>query len=423
MCFKNLIDTVQTLPTTLTAVAHPCDEASLAGAAAAAQAGIITPILVGPHSKITATAEAAGIDISGYEIVDADYSHAAATVAVALVREGRAAMLMKGSLSIDELLAAVVKRDTGLRTERRLSHCFIMDIPSHSNVLIVTDAAINIFPTLEEKVDITQNAIDLAHALDISQPKVAILSATEKVNPKLQTSIEAAALCKMADRGQIRGGLLDGPLALDNAISPEAARIRGIQSSVAGQADILIVPDLEAGNMLAESMSFMMDADSAGIVLGARVPITLTSRADSMESRLASCAVAVMEKGIQIGLEAEGEIPGGLGVRRHAKEIYDQIRGETWGGDLFELADHINGYALAVMEVNATLGQVVTAPTMGASGIVPAVLQAYKKYGENVTDDLICDFLLTSGGCAIPVKINASFSGAGSNGRFCMASP
>ena len=294
MLFKNLIDTVQTLPTTPTAVAHPCDEASLAGAAAAAQAGIIAPILVGPHSKITATAEAAGIDISGYEIVDADYSHAAATVAVALVREGRAAMLMKGSLSSDELLAAVVKRDTGLRTERRLSHCFIMDIPSHSNVLIVTDAAINIFPTLEDKVDITQNAIDLAHALDIALPKVAILSATEKVNPKLQTSIEAAALCKMADRGQIRGGLLDGPLALDNAISPEAARIKGIQSSVAGQADILIVPDLEAGNMLAKSMSFMMDADSAGIVLGARVPITLTSRADSMESRLASCAVAVM---------------------------------------------------------------------------------------------------------------------------------
>jgi phosphate acetyltransferase len=256
--------------------------------------GIITPILVGPRQKIQAAADAAKLDITAYEIVDAEHSHDAAAKAVALVREGRAEMLMKGSLSTDELLGAVVKRDGGLRTERRLSHCFIMDVPNHSNVLIITDAAINIFPTLAEKVDIVQNAIDLAHALRIAQPKVAILSAMEKVSPGLQSTVEAAALCKMADRGQITGGLLDGPLALDNAISPEAAKIKNIAGPVAGQADILVVPDLEAGNMLAKSLTFLMDADSAGVVLGARVPITLTSRADSVQSRLASCAVAAL---------------------------------------------------------------------------------------------------------------------------------
>lgn len=290
--YQRLISAVQALPASPTAVVHPCDEASLSGAVDAAKLGIIAPILVGPRHKILSVAAAAKIAIDEYEIIDVEHSHAAAEKAVALAREGRAEMLMKGSLSSDELLAAVVKRETGLRTARRISHCFIMDVPNHRNILIITDAAINIFPTLEDKVDIVQNAIDLAHALKIESPKVAILSAMEKVNPKLQSTVEAAALCKMADRGQISGGVLDGPLALDNAISPEAARIKNIAGPVAGHADILVVPDLEAGNMLAKSLSFLMDADSAGIVLGARVPITLTSRADSVQSRLASCAVA-----------------------------------------------------------------------------------------------------------------------------------
>jgi phosphate acetyltransferase len=241
-----------------------------------------------------AVAEAAGLDIAHYEIVDAAHSHDAADKAVALVREGRAEVLMKGSLHTDELLGAVVHRETGLRTARRLSHCFIFDVPGHDRVLVITDAAINISPTLEEKVDIVQNAIDLAHAMGIAEPRVAILSAMETVSPKLPSTIEAAALCKMADRGQITGGLLEGPLALDNAISPEAARIKGIGGPVAGQADILVVPDLEAGNMLAKSLGFLAGADSAGIVLGARVPIVLTSRADSVHSRLASCAVAAL---------------------------------------------------------------------------------------------------------------------------------
>ncbi len=292
--YQRLIETVKALPATPTAVAHPCNESALVGAVDAAKMGIIAPILVGPRKKILAAAEAAKLDISAYEIVDAEHSHDSAAKAVALVREGRAEMLMKGSLSTDELLGAVVQRDGGLRTERRLSHCFIMDVPNHPNVLIITDAAINIFPTLAEKVDIVQNAIDLAHALRIEQPKVAILSAMEKVNPSLQSTVEAAALCKMADRGQITGALLDGPLALDNAISPEAARIKNITGPVAGNADILVVPDLEAGNMLAKSLAFLVGADSAGIVLGARVPITLTSRADSVQSRLASCAVAAL---------------------------------------------------------------------------------------------------------------------------------
>jgi phosphotransacetylase len=292
--YARLIEAVAGLPPAPTAVAHPCDATSLSGAIDAARMGVIAPILVGPRARIEATAKAAGIDLSPYEIVDAAHSHDAAAKAVALVREGRAETLMKGSLSTDELLGAVVARDTGLRTERRLSHCFIMDVPGYSHPLIITDAAINIFPTLEDKVDIVQNAIDLAHALGNPEPKVAILSAMEKVNPKLQSTIEAAALCKMADRGQITGGLLDGPLALDNAISPEAAKVKGITGPVAGRADILVVPDLEAGNMLAKSLGFLMNADSAGVVLGARVPITLTSRADSVQSRLASCAVSVL---------------------------------------------------------------------------------------------------------------------------------
>jgi phosphate acetyltransferase len=279
---------------TPTAVAHPCDETSLRGAIEAADLGLLTPILVGPRAKIQAVAKQSGVDISRYELVDSPHSQAAADAAVRLVREGKAEMLMKGSLHTDELMGAVVARDTGLRTARRISHCFVMDVPTLEQAIIITDAAVNIFPTLEDKVHITQNAIDLAHALGKPQPKVAILSAMETVNPKVQSTIEAAALCKMADRGQITGAILDGPLALDNAINLNAAKIKKIESPVAGRADILIVPDLEAGNMLAKSLSFLADADAAGIVLGARVPIILTSRADSVMTRLASCAVAAL---------------------------------------------------------------------------------------------------------------------------------
>jgi phosphate acetyltransferase len=275
-----------------TAVAHPCDESSLTGAVDAAAQHLIKPILVGPVARIKAIAEKAKLDISKFELVDTPHSVASATEAVRVVREGRAECLMKGSLHTDEIMSAVVARDTGLRTARRISHCFIMDVPTHADVLIISDAAVNIAPTLEDKVHIVQNAIDLVHALGAKEARVAILSAMETVNPKILSTIEAAALCKMADRGQITGGVLDGPLALDNAIDPEAARIKGIKSPVAGRANILIVPDLEAGNMLAKSLSFLADADAAGIVLGARVPIILTSRADSVTARLASCAVA-----------------------------------------------------------------------------------------------------------------------------------
>ena len=277
-----------------TAVAHPCDESSLRGAVEAAEMGIILPILVGPRGKIEAVARESGLNIAPYEIVDVEHSHGAADEAVRLTREGRAELLMKGSLHTDELMAAVVRSGTGLRTNRRISHCFIMDVPSLDRAIFVTDAAINIFPTMEDKMHIIQNAIDLAHALGNEKPKVAILSAMETINPKLQSTIEAGALCKMADRGQITGGILDGPLALDNAIDLDAAKIKKIESPVAGKADILVVPDLEAGNMLAKSLSFMADADAAGIVLGARVPIILTSRADSVLTRLASCAVAAL---------------------------------------------------------------------------------------------------------------------------------
>ena len=290
--YERLIARCKTLPPTATAVAHPCDENSLKGAVEAAQMGLLTPILVGPRIKIEAVAKQFGIDLSPYEIVDTPHSHASAAEAVRIAREGKAEMLMKGSLHTDELMSAVVSRDTGLRTSRRISHCFIMDVPALDRVIIVTDAAINMFPTFEDKVHIIQNAIDFAHALGKAQPKVAILSAMETINPKIQTTIEAGALCKMADRGQITGGLLDGPLALDNAIDLDAAKIKKIDSPVAGQADILVVPDLEAGNMLAKSLSFLANADAAGIVLGARVPIILTSRADSVMTRLASCAVA-----------------------------------------------------------------------------------------------------------------------------------
>ncbi len=292
--YERLIARCQALTPTPTAVAHPCDETSLKGAVEAAELDILQPILVGPRAKIEAVAAQFQLDLSRYEIVDAPHSHAAADLAVQLAREGKAEMLMKGSLHTDELMGAVVRTATGLRTERRISHAFIMDVPSLDRAIIVTDAAINIFPTLEDKVHIVQNAIDLARALGLDQPKVAILSAMETVNPKVQSTLEAAALCKMADRKQITGGILDGPLALDNAIDLTAARIKKIDSPVAGMADILVVPDLEAGNMLAKSLTFLADADAAGIVLGARAPIILTSRADSVTTRLASCAVAAL---------------------------------------------------------------------------------------------------------------------------------
>jgi phosphotransacetylase len=277
-----------------TAIAHPCEQTALEGAIEAAERGLISPILVGPAARLKEIAAKAGINLGNARIVDVPHSHAAAARAVELVRQGEAELLMKGSLHTDELLGAVVARETGLRTGRRISHVFLMDVPTYHKVLVVTDAAINIAPTLEDKVDICQNAIDLAIALGVERPKVAVLAAVETVNSKMQATLDAAALCKMADRGQITGGIIDGPLAFDNAISKDAARIKGITSEVAGDPDILLVPDLESGNMLAKQLSFLANADSAGLVLGARVPIILTSRADSVRSRIASCAVGAL---------------------------------------------------------------------------------------------------------------------------------
>jgi phosphotransacetylase len=278
----------------VTAVAHPCEATALAGAIDAAAKGLISPILFGPAAKIREVAAAAHIDLGSTRIVDAPHSHASAAAAVASVRSGEAELLMKGSLHTDELLGAVVARETGLRTGRRLSHAFIMDVPTYHKVLVVTDAAINIAPTLEDKADIVQNAIDLCVSLGVARPKVAILAAVETINSKMPATLDAAALCKMAERGQITSGVLDGPLAFDNAISKDAAKLKGITSEVAGDPDILLAPDLEAGNILAKQLTFLANADSAGIVLGARVPIILTSRADSVRSRIASCAVAVL---------------------------------------------------------------------------------------------------------------------------------
>ena len=292
--YARLIASCQALEPMRCGVVHPCDESSLRGVVDAVRQRLLVPTLIGPEQKIRAVAAACELDISGYSIVDAEHSHASADTAVRLAREGAVDALMKGSLHTDELMGAVVKRETGLRTERRISHCFVMDVPALRQPLIVSDAAVNIVPTLQDKVHIIQNAIDLAHALGIELPKVAILSAVETVNPTMPTTVEAGALCKMADRGQITGALLDGPLALDNAIDLNAAKIKHIDSPVAGQADILIVPDLEAGNMLAKSLTFLAGADTAGIVLGARLPIVLTSRADSLTARLASCAVAAL---------------------------------------------------------------------------------------------------------------------------------
>jgi phosphotransacetylase len=292
--YEELVARCKSLAPVSTAVVHPCERSALAGAAEAAAAGLITPIYVGPQARISEIARENAISLGSAQIIDAAHSHAAAEQAVALVREGRAELLMKGSLHTDELLGAVVARDSGLRTGRRISHVFIMDVPTYHKVLIVTDAAINIAPSLEDKVDICQNAIDLAMSLGLKQPKVAILAAVETVNSKMPATLDAAALCKMADRGQIKGALLDGPLAFDNAINKEAARTKGIKSEVAGDPDILLAPDLEAGNILAKLLSFLAKADSAGLVVGARVPIILTSRADSVRARIASCAVAML---------------------------------------------------------------------------------------------------------------------------------
>jgi phosphotransacetylase len=275
-------------------VAYPCEATALGGAVDAAARGLIVPLLVGPSGRIAETAKAAGIDLGNLEIIDAPNSIDSAAKAVGLIREGKAEILMKGSLHTDELMGAVVSREGGLRTSRRISHAFVMDVPTYHKVLIVTDGAINIAPTLEDKADICQNAIDLAISLGLEKPKVAILCAVETVTSKMPATIDAASLCKMAERGQIKGGILDGPLAFDNAISKHAAEIKGIVSKVAGDPDILLAPDLEAGNILAKQLSFLANADSAGLVLGARVPIILTSRADSVRARVASCAIAML---------------------------------------------------------------------------------------------------------------------------------
>jgi phosphotransacetylase/acyl dehydratase len=273
------------------AVVHPCDRDSLLGAVESAKRGLIVPVLIGPEAKIRATAAEAGVDLTPYRIVGTPHSHAAADLAVAMARSGQVDALMKGSLHTDELMESVVPASNGLRTARRISHVFIMDVPAYPRPLFITDAAINIAPDLDAKADICRNAIDLAHVLGIEMPKVAILSAVETVSPKIESTLHAAALCKMADRGQITGGIIDGPLAFDNAISPEAARTKNIVSPVAGVADILLVPDLESGNMIAKQLTYLAGADSAGIVLGTRVPIVLTSRADNVRTRLASAAV------------------------------------------------------------------------------------------------------------------------------------
>ena len=290
--YERLLERCLSLEPVPTAVAYPCEASALAGAVEATQKRLIVPILVGPAAKIIETARSAGLDIGDLQIVDVPHSVAAAAKAVQLIREGQAEVLMKGSLHTDELMSAIVSREGGLRTGRRISHAFVLDVPTYHKVLIVTDAAINIAPTLEDKVDICQNAIDLAISLGCTRPKVAILAAVETVNSKMPATLDAAALCKMAERGQIQGGVLDGPLAFDNAISLEAAKTKRIKSEVAGDPDILLAPDLEAGNILAKQLSFLANADSAGMVLGARVPVILTSRADSVRSRIASCAVA-----------------------------------------------------------------------------------------------------------------------------------
>lgn len=290
--YERLIARAKQLVPPNTIVAYPCEETALRGPLEAAEAGIIRPILVGPAAGISALARKHGLELAAYELIDVPEPEAAAAKAVALIHEGKGELLMKGSLHTDELMREVTSSKTGLRTARRISHVFIMDVPHHPETLFITDAAINIFPDLDTKSDIVQNAVDFFTQVGLGIPRVAILSAVENVTSKIPSTIEAAALCKMAERGQITGALLDGPLAFDNAVSPQAAKIKGIKSEVAGRAQILVVPDLEAGNMLAKNLSFLARADSAGVVLGARVPIILTSRADSVRARMASCAAA-----------------------------------------------------------------------------------------------------------------------------------
>lgn len=292
--YARLLRAAQALPRIRVAVAHPCSKEALRAAIESRDAGLIEPVLVGPRARIDAIARGARLALGGIERVDTEHSHASAAAAVQLAREGKVAALMKGSLHTDELLHAVLDRATGLRTARRISHAMLMDVPNHPRPLLITDAAVNIAPTLADKADILQNAIDLMRRLGYAAPKVAILSAVETVNPAIASTIEAAALCKMVDRGQISGGIVDGPLAFDNAVSSEAARIKGIASPVAGCADVLLVPDLESGNMLYKQLVYLAGADAAGVVLGARVPIILTSRADNLRIRLASCALAVV---------------------------------------------------------------------------------------------------------------------------------
>lgn len=292
--FAALFDAVARLEPVPTGVVHPVDEVSLQGAMQAARDGFIRPILIGPAARIRAVAEESHVDLGRTKIIDVEHSHAAAERAVALIREGGAEILMKGSLHTDELLSAVLDKVHGIRTARRISHVFVMDVPTYPKLLLVSDAAVNIAPDLDAKADICQNAIDLAHTLGIGCPKVAVLSAVETIRPKIQSTLDAAALCKMAHRGQIQGGMLDGPLAMDNAINLEAARIKKIESDVAGVADVLIVPDLEAGNILTKQLIFLANAEAAGVLLGARVPLVLTSRADSVRTRHASAAVAVL---------------------------------------------------------------------------------------------------------------------------------
>ena len=292
--YERLIEMTRGLDPIRTAVVHPVDTPSLLGAVEAARAKLIVPVLVGPEPKIRAAAAQAGLDLAPYEIVSTEHSDAAATQAVAMARAGKVEALMKGALHTEELMRAVVDGDHGLRTARRISHVFAIDAPGYPRPLFITDAAINIYPTLKDKRDIVQNAIDLVHALGIAEPRVAILSAVETVTESIRSTLDAAALCKMADRGQITGGILDGPLAFDNAVSAEAAKTKGIISPVAGRADIFVVPDLEAGNMLAKQLEYLAEAQVAGIVLGARVPIILTSRADKTLARLGSCAIALL---------------------------------------------------------------------------------------------------------------------------------
>jgi len=292
--FHKFIERCKNLPALSTAVVWPLTDVALRGAVEAAHEGLIEPTLIGDEAEIKALAAKVGLDITPYPILHAETEAKAAELGVAMCRSGNALAIMKGSLHTDELLKPAMARDTGLRTARRISHVFIMDTPAYARTLLITDAAINIVPELEDKIDIVQNSIDLAHALGIPEPKVALLSAIETVNPKIKSTLDAAALCKMADRGQITGGILDGPLAFDTAVSVKAAAIKKLVSPVAGQADILVVPDLESGNMLAKQLEYLGGAQLAGIVLGARVPAILTSRADSAETRLTSCAVAVL---------------------------------------------------------------------------------------------------------------------------------